>query len=1348
MPDIYTIRFLFIAVILSLFTSSQLMAQQLPQINYQGVARKIDGSPVMDQAITLRLTIRDGSANSTSVYSETRQLTTNKFGLFTVVIGSSGALSRSGTMAGIVWSTGNKFLQVEIDPQGGNSFTNMGTSQLQSVPYAIHAATASPEGKAEGDLSGSYPNPTVSKLQGSALSTVAPVNGQILKWNGTAWTPSDAASAIGTISGNLPITSTMQSGNATLSISKADAATDGYLSKTDWLNFNDKATTAYVDAAILTNSNALTAETTRATTAEASKENVANKSTDGTFASNSDLKYPTEKATKIYVDAAIASNAIPDASISTKGKIQLSGDLTGTSDLPVIGDGKITTAKILDANVTDAKIAAGISASKVGLGNVDNTADLLKPVSTATQTALDAKASNTDLALKAPLASPAFTGTVSGITATMVGLGNVDNTSDANKPVSTATQNALDAKASNADLALKAPLASPTFTGTVAGITATMVGLGNVDNTSDANKPLSTATQTALDAKASNSDVALKAPIASPTFTGTVAGITATMVGLGNVDNTSDANKPVSTAIQTALDAKASISDVALKAPLASPTFTGTVSGITATMIGLGNIDNTSDANKPLSTATQTALDAKASNSDVALKAPIASPTFTGTVSGITASMVALGNADNTSDANKPVSTATQTALDAQASNSDVALKAPLASPTFTGTVSGISKSMVGLANVDNTTDFLNPVSTATQAALDAKASNSDVALKAPLASPTFTGTVSGITATMVGLGNVDNTSDATKNAATVTLTNKTLTSPVINSPTGIVKADVGLSNVDNTSDASKPVSTATQTALDLKASNSDVALKAPLASPTFTGTVSGITATMVGLANVDNTSDATKNAATGTLTNKTLTSPVINSPTGIVKADVGLSNVDNTSDASKPVSTATQSALDAKAPLASPTFTGTVSGISKSMVGLANVDNTTDLLKPVSTATQTALDAKASNSDVALKAPLASPTFTGTVSGITASMVGLGNADNTSDANKPVSTATQTALDAKASNSDVALKAPLASPTFTGTVAGITKSMVGLGNVDNTTDAGKPVSTATQTALDLKASNSDVALKAPLASPTFTGTVSGITATMVGLGNIDNTSDVTKNAATVTLTNKTLTSPVINSPTGIVKADVGLSNVDNTSDAGKPVSTATQSALDAKASNSDVALKAPLASPTFTGTVSGISKSMVGLANVDNTTDLLKPVSTATQTALDLKANLASPTFTGITTVSGSLTGGNAEASTLAGFSANINTQTGTSYTLTTADNGKIITLSNAGAITLTVPTLYAGFNCMIVQTGAGQVTISASGVTINNRNSYTKTAGTNAIATLIALTGTSFISSGDMSN
>jgi uncharacterized protein (TIGR02145 family) len=190
---------------------------------------------------------------------------------------------------------------------------------------------------------------------------------------------------------------------------------------------------------------------------------------------------------------------------------------------------------------------------------------------------------------KAPINNPTFTGTVGGISKTMVGLGNVDNTSDAGKPISTATQTALD---------LKAPFNNPTFTGTVGGISKTMVGLGNVDNTSDAGKPISTATQTALD---------LKAPINDPTFTGTVGGISKTMVGLGNVDNTSDAGKPISTVTQTALD---------LKAPINNPTFTGTVGGISKTMVGLGNVDNTSDAGKSISTATQTALDNKLNKTD------------------------------------------------------------------------------------------------------------------------------------------------------------------------------------------------------------------------------------------------------------------------------------------------------------------------------------------------------------------------------------------------------------------------------------------------------------------------------------------------------------------------------------------------------------------------------------------------------------------------------------------------------------------------------------------------------------------------------------------------------------
>jgi len=130
-----------------------------------------------------------------------------------------------------------------------------------------------------------------------------------------------------------------------------------------------------------------------------------------------------------------------------------------------------------------------------------------------------------------------------------------------------------------------------------------------------------------------------------------------------------------------------------------------------STMVVFGNIVHTADKNKPASDAVVALFDVYGQ-----LLAPKANPTFTGTVNGITKAMVGLGNVDNISDSNKPISTATQGALD---------LKAPLASPTFTGIVSGITKSMVGLGNVENTSDTDKQISTATQGALDLKADKS-----------------------------------------------------------------------------------------------------------------------------------------------------------------------------------------------------------------------------------------------------------------------------------------------------------------------------------------------------------------------------------------------------------------------------------------------------------------------------------------------------------------------------------------------------------------------------------------------------------------------------------------------
>ena len=90
-------------------------------------------------------------------------------------------------------------------------------------------------------------------------------------------------------------------------------------------------------------------------------------------------------------------------------------------------------------------------------------------------------------------------------------------------------------------------------------------------------------------------------------------------------------------------------------------------------------------------------------------------------------------------------------------------------------------------------------------------------------------------------------------------------------------------------------------------------------------------------------------------------------------------------------------------------------------------------------------------------------------------------------------------------------------------------------------------------------------------------------------------------------------------------------------------------------------------------------------------------------------------------------------------------NTQTGTTYTVLSTDNGKVVTLNNAAAITVTVPTLSAGFSCTFIQKGAGQVTFTTSGTTVSNAHSQTKTFGQYAAVTLYGLSSTTFVLAGD---
>jgi hypothetical protein len=110
-----------------------------------------------------------------------------------------------------------------------------------------------------------------------------------------------------------------------------------------------------------------------------------------------------------------------------------------------------------------------------------------------------------------------------------------------------------------------------------------------------------------------------------------------------------------------------------------------------------------------------------------------------------------------------------------------------------------------------------------------------------------------------------------------------------------------------------------------------------------------------------------------------------------------------------------------------------------------------------------------------------------------------------------------------------------------------------------------------------------------------------------------------------------------------------------------------------------------------------------------------------------------------------GALTGGNSSTSSLSGFAANV-ASISANYAITAADNGKVIQCTSASAITITIPTgLPTGFNCTVVQMGAGQITFSG---TYLNRTGFTKSASQYSVVSILHLGSNSIIVTGEMSN
>ncbi|MBN1159272.1 MAG: hypothetical protein JXA61_07810 [Bacteroidales bacterium] len=179
-----------ILLLIACLAFAAVIAAQAPEsFKYQAVVRNAAGSILADQNVNFRISILQGSASGTVSYSETHATTTNAFGLVNLEIGNGTV--ESGSFASIDWGGDEYFVKVEIDPAGGTTYTHMGTSQLLSVPYALHAKTVE-----TGDNWGTDVANTDATLDGNGTSGTplriaqqGASSGQVLKWSGSTWTP-------------------------------------------------------------------------------------------------------------------------------------------------------------------------------------------------------------------------------------------------------------------------------------------------------------------------------------------------------------------------------------------------------------------------------------------------------------------------------------------------------------------------------------------------------------------------------------------------------------------------------------------------------------------------------------------------------------------------------------------------------------------------------------------------------------------------------------------------------------------------------------------------------------------------------------------------------------------------------------------------------------------------------------------------------------------------------------------------------------------------------------------------------------------------------------------------------
>ena len=363
-------------------------------LNFQGVARTSNNVILASQPISLRLSILQGSASGTTEYAETRKVTTNAQGLFSVVIGDTDASSSIGNFSTINWKNTPKFLKIEMDAAAGNNYITMGTTQFQYVAYAQFASSVDAD-----NIAGIVP---IAK-GGTGVTSLASLK--------AALAIDKTSIGLSNVDNTTDLLKPISTATQTVLDIKANTSdvSNSLANKVDKINGKDLSTNDYTTAektklAAITGTNtgdqdlssyattsalALKVNASDLTTSLALKENVSNKSSAADLGgvSPSDVLFPTQKAVKDYVTANNSGGGV--------------------------SDGGITTIKIADAAVTDAKINT-VSGSKV-IGNITGNAATATTAGNITATTNTTLTSLSNLATVGTITSGVWSGTAVAI---------------------------------------------------------------------------------------------------------------------------------------------------------------------------------------------------------------------------------------------------------------------------------------------------------------------------------------------------------------------------------------------------------------------------------------------------------------------------------------------------------------------------------------------------------------------------------------------------------------------------------------------------------------------------------------------------------------------------------------------------------------------------------------------------------------------------------------------------------------------------------------------------------------------------------------------------------------------